>query len=163
LSKQFSSRLVTEEGIVTVVKPSQFLKQLFGKLVTEGIVILVIAEFSKQLVPKLVIVVGIVKLVNVVQFKKQELPKLVTPLGIERLVILEQPSKQLLPTKVKAGESVTVCSWLQSLKVPSFNIETLFKKVTSVNAEQPVKVSTPKLVTEGGIVEDVNKRQSLKQ
>lgn len=98
--------LVTELGIVILVKAAQFANVLASMLVNDAFVGRMTLDKAPQpekaLVPILVIESGKTILDSAEQFKKAEPPTLATPVSIVTLLKSEQPANALTPMVVLA-------------------------------------------------------------
>jgi hypothetical protein len=97
--------LVTELGIVILVKAAQFANVLASMLVNDVVGRMTLDKApqpEKALVPILVIESGKTILDSAEQFKKAEPPTLATPVSIVTLLKSEQPANALTPMVVLA-------------------------------------------------------------
>lgn len=137
----------------------QPLKALFPMLVTDSGILMEakLVQPLKAPPPMIFTEFGIVTDTRLVQPVKELEPMDVTVFGISMEVKLLQPKKAddaILVVEL----SVTLVRFLQSRNISG----TIFETVTEVRPVQPVKISSPKLVTDSGIVMDFRFVQPLK-
>ena len=151
--KALSSILVTELGIVRLVKELQSAKALSSIRVTELGIVRHVKELqsAKALSSIRATELGIVRLLKELQSAKAKLPIPVTELGIVRLVKELHPAKALFSIRVTELGIVRLLKELQSAKAKLPIPVTELGIVRLVKELQPTKALCPIWVTESGM------------